>query len=169
LKTATVISLSVHCRTRYVSSFCRTLNIFQFAILSLDKYLSFETNTTVFKHVRTFIRHIKRYSLTQHFWMSVTSWCSVCKGHFVMVPLNLTCVHSLQHFSLNISSIYIIIRQPLRCLSTCTPSSSKPNASIELYIPNIRPIEPPFSYRPFHLFYFSNRYVHFPVFYLPPT
>jgi len=31
----------------------------------------------------------------------------VCTGHFVMVPLNLTYLHCLQHYFLNISSIYI--------------------------------------------------------------
>ena len=32
---------------------------------------------------------------------------SVCTGHFIMVPLNLTYLHCLQHPSLNISSIYV--------------------------------------------------------------
>ena len=32
---------------------------------------------------------------------------SVCAGHFVMVPFNLTCSHYLQHLSLDSSSIYI--------------------------------------------------------------
>ena len=36
-------------------------------------------------------------------------WCSVClcTAHFVVVPINLTCPHCLQH-SLNIFSIYIV-------------------------------------------------------------
>ena len=51
--------------------------------------------------------------------MSVASWCFTCfcvvlcvgffMDHFVMVPLNLTYLHCLQHSSLNISSIYITI------------------------------------------------------------
>ena len=36
------------------------------------------------------------------------SVCLFCTGHFVMVPLNLTYLHCLQHFCLNMSSIYII-------------------------------------------------------------
>ena len=50
--------------------------------------------------------------------MSVASWCcacfwvvlcvSFCTGHLVMVPLNLTYLHCLQHSFFNISSIYII-------------------------------------------------------------
>ena len=50
--------------------------------------------------------------------MSVASWCckslivvpcaSFCTGHFVMVPLNMTYLHCLQHYLLNISSIYIV-------------------------------------------------------------
>jgi len=29
--------------------------------------------------------------------MSAASCCSACTGHFSMVPLNLTCLHCLQH------------------------------------------------------------------------
>ena len=50
---------------------------------------------------------IQKTPKNRFFWMSVTSWCStcfcvvlcwffVCTGHFVMVPLNLTCLHCLQ-------------------------------------------------------------------------
>ena len=57
------------------------------------------------------------------FWMSAAFWCSTCfcvvlcvgfcTGHFVMVPLNLTCLHCLQHsffehlFNLYYLSVYM--------------------------------------------------------------
>ena len=51
-------------------------------------------------------RKIRKSQKNSYFLMSVASlytpcvWCSVCfcTGHFVMVPLNLTCPHCLQHF-----------------------------------------------------------------------
>ena len=54
--------------------------------------------------------------------MSVASWCSTCfcvvlfvfrcMGHFVMAPLNLTCLQCIQHSFLNISSIYFVPKLP---------------------------------------------------------
>jgi len=38
-------------------------------------------------------------------------------GFFVMVPLNMTCLNGLQHFSLNISSIYTTCY--ITCYNTC--------------------------------------------------
>ena len=58
---------------------------------------------------------IPKHTTHSLFWMSVTLCCffcavlcvRYCTGHFVMMPLNLTCLHYLNIFSLNISSIYI--------------------------------------------------------------
>jgi len=48
------------------------------------------------------------------FWMSFASWCSMClcvvlcvclcTGHFVLIPLKLTCLHCLQHSFFSILS-----------------------------------------------------------------
>jgi len=49
-----------------------------------------------------------KYDLIRCMFRAVLSIC-VCTGRFVMMPVNLTCLHCLRHnnvFSLNISLIY---------------------------------------------------------------
>jgi len=53
----------------------------------------------------------------------------LCTGHFVIVPLNLTCPHCLQHFVLNISCILhnmtrVFKTKEYRTALTCTKDIS---------------------------------------------
>ena len=67
-------------------------------------------------HFRKSKKKLKNKKTHTQIVYSVTPWCSTCfvlhmclflYGHFVMVPLNLTCRHFYNIFSLNISFIYI--------------------------------------------------------------
>ena len=102
LKTSTTITTVVFVSFYWLMHYKNTLNdIFWKAVLN-----SYEKHKNIV------------FSL-----MSVVSWCctcfcvvlcvSFCRGHFVMVPLNLTYLHCLQLSYLNISSIYICITRTL--------------------------------------------------------
>ena len=85
-------------------------------------------------HFFYFILNVCYVSLLCVFRAVLMVW--FCTGHFVMVPLKLSCLHCSQHLSLNISVIYIIKNMYIvfvACLGTYSLALKSTIYHINLY------------------------------------
>jgi len=112
----TYVSINI---LKYNTSFKTFLDIIYMYIFLYHKKLLFlhTTYNGVMENIQ--IICYKTYTKLLHVVLGVLLFCAFCTvlsvcfctGHFVMVPLNLTYLHCLKHFFLNISSIYCIFIQ----------------------------------------------------------